>query len=529
MIFLIGCKETTSDNSNSSSSNVRILKKVELVADLSGLSANQKEMISLFIDASAYIDSMFFYENLENYQQILSGITSDSLKEKFIYNFGPWERFNANIPFIDGIEDKPLGANFYPSDMTVDEFNSFQDNCKKSYYTFIRRDSVGNLMCVPYHQQFKTYIDSISVLLNRAADISDNQQFANYLRERAIALQTDDYEKSDSIWVKLDSNDIDFIIGPTYILDDKLMNLKAEHQAFILLKDVDWTTKMLKYNKWLKFLQKAIPVPEEYRAEEPGESSSIVVYDDLLMAGSGRTGGTLLSVVFPFDQKIQMEQGVKNIQFKNIIKFKFNSVAKPISDVILTDNQKVYISEDAFFENTILYEMANSLGIRNTINGSGTVRSALKDYFTISDYIKNYALSLFLADKLYEVGEIQSDLKDNYFTFVVDLVRLIRFGLDNDYAMSNLVCFNYLVENKAITYDKQGHIIINYDKMRTSINNLTNKIIIMQGNGDYEGIKNFSNKYSKIDKDLQNIIENVNGNNIPTDMNLIQGKTVLNL
>ena len=528
MIFFVACDNNV-NNDTLNNDYVKTIIDVELRADLSSISENQKEMIRLFIIASDYVDSMFFYENIENFQDIFGEIQDDSLKDKFIFNFGPWDRFEENNPFIDGIDAKPLGGNFYPADMTVDEFQNFNNDKKNCYYTFIRRDSAGNLVTVQYYEQFDVYIDTISILLNQAADLSDNAQFADYLREKAIALQTDKYFKSDSIWVKLIDNDLDFIIGPTYILEDKLLNLKAEHQAFILIKDIDWTNRMQKYNQWLKFLQKAIPVPEEYRAEEPGANSSIVVYDALYYGGSGKCGGTLLSVVFPLDEKIQIEQGVKNVQFKNIIEFKFNSVAKPISDVILTDNQKVYVSKEAFFINTILYEMGGSLGIRNTINNNGNVRSALKDYFTIADYLKNYALSLFLAEKLFEVGEIENDLKENYFTFVVDLIRLIRFGMDNDYATANLVCYNYLVENNAITYDDDGHIIIAYDKMKSATHDLTNEIIVMQGNGDYSGIKTFIDKYKVVDQNLQQLVNLVNSNNIPTDMRLIQGKNVLQL
>ncbi|MBN2663123.1 MAG: hypothetical protein JXR68_05695 [Bacteroidales bacterium] len=529
LIFFGACKNNSEDTTPIAINNEHSIKEVELVADLSDISDNQKKMIKLFIIASNYIDSMFFYENLENFQAVLNNIQDETLKKKFIYNFGPWDRFNQNLPFIDGFDAKPLGGNFYPSDMTPDEFKFLNDDKKNWNYTFIRRDSLGNLIVLPYHLKFKNYIDTISSLLNQAAYLSDNQQFSEYLREKAIALQTDNYFKSDSIWVNLVDNDIDFIIGPTYVLDDKLFNLKAEHQSFVLIKDVDWTNRMKKYNKWLKFLQKAIPVSEEYRAEEPGANSSIVVYDALYYGGSGKCGGTLLSVVFPLDPKIQIEQGVKNVQFKNIIEFKFNSVAKPISDVILTDNQKVYLSQEAFFINTILYEMGGSLGIRNTINNNGTVRNALRDYFTIADYIKNYTLSLFLAEKLSEVGEIENDLKENYFTFVVDLIRLIRFGLQNDYAVSNLVFYNYLVETKAITYDGNGHIVIDYENMKTANNSLTTKIIVMQGNGDYDGLKSFIEKYKVIDVRLQNLINSINDKNIPTDMILVQGEDVLQL
>ncbi len=532
LFLFFSCEENKTKNKSDNNDTIKVITtvhEVNLKADLTGLSNNQLQMIKYFIKASDLIDSMFFFENLENYSSVIASIKDSATLKKFKYNFGPWDRFNGNKPFIDGFGDKPQGGNFYPKDMNTMEFYEFDDSCKFNPYTLIRRNENNELYCLPYHVEFKNFIDTIVDLLNKAAELAEDPEFAEYLRQRAIAMQNDDYYQSDSIWINLRNNKLDFIIGPVYVLDDKLFNIKAEHQSFILLKDTVWTGKMEKYNKWLRFLQKAIPVPEEYRAEEPGTSSSIVVYDALYYGGSGKCGGTLISVVFPIDPKIQISQGVKNLQFKNVIKYKFDAVAKPISEIILTQQQKPYITGDAFFVNTILYEMANSLGIRNTINGKGTVRNSLKNYFTISDYIKNYSLSLFLADKLFEVGEIKNDLRENYFTFVVDLIRLIRFGEENDYAISNLVCFNYFVENKAIRYDKDGLITIDYEKMKEINSKLTQDIIIMQGNGDYSAMKQFIEKYNYIDDNLINLINKINQEKVPTDIYLIQGEKVLNL
>ena len=532
IFLLFSCKETQHNSNKNAEDTIKVattIRDVNLEADLSALSDNQKTMIKLFIRASELVDSMFFYENLDNFQKVIENITDSATLKKFHYNFGPWDRFAGNQPFINGFGVKPAGGNFYPQNMSTMEFYEFKDSCKFSPYTFLRRNEKGELYCLPYHIEFKNYIDTIVYLLNTAADLAEDPEFAKYLQERAIAMQNDDYYKSDSMWINLRNNKLDFIIGPVYVLDDKLFNIKAEHQSFILLKDTIWTGKMEKYNKWLRFLQKAIPVPEEYRAEEPGTNSSIVVYDALYYGGSGKCGGTLISVVFPIDPKIQISQGIKNLQFKNIIKYKFDAVAKPLSEIILTDKQKPYVTRDAFFVNTILYEMANSLGIRNTINGNGTVRNALKNYFTISDYIKNYSLSLFLADKLFEVGEIKNDLRENYFTFVVDLVRLIRFGEENDYAISNLVCYNYFVENKAITYTRDGTIEINYEKMKEINTKLMQDIIIMQGNGDYSSMKQFIEKYNYIDDNLKAIINRINEQNVPTDIFLNQGMAVLGI
>jgi len=524
ILFFVSCENNNkidADNELSSKPLESYAKEYVLKVDLSKFSDNQKKIIHHLMKASDYIDTIFYFENLSNFKELLSEINDTNKLKLFRYNMGPWDRFNQNKAIIEGVGKKFDGANFYPQDITKEEFENFKDSNKNSNFTFIRRNEKGELYCVPYNIELKKYIDSISVLLIKASDLSEDTIFSKYLKSRVLALQTDNYFFSDSIWVSMQGNLIDFIIGPVYINDDRLFSLKAEHQSYLLIKDEEWTNKMHKYNKWLPFLQKAIPVDEKYRAEEPGMNSSISVYDAIYFGGSGKTGGTFLSVVLPMDASFQIKYGVKNIQFKNIIQAKFEAVTQPISKLILSEEQKKYVSSEVFFINSIFYEMANSLGIRNTINNKGEVRSALKDYFAITDYIKNYALSLFLAEKLYEVGEIQNDLKENYFTFAVNLIRLIRFGNKSDYATTNLVIFNYLVNDKAIELN-ESIIEINYEKMKKSIEELTKKIIIIQGDGNYKEAKKFIDENNVISKDLQKIINLINNANIPTDISLIQ-------
>jgi len=528
LVIFTSCNESLQKQTNKVQVNDKIIiEKLELDEDLSILSLNQKNMVKIFIEASQYVDSIFFYENFSEYKEVLDTLQNKELLAKFKYNFGPWDMFNKDESFIENIGTKPLGANFYPPDITEKEFEEFNDIDKNSPFTFIRRNEDNKLYCIPYHQELEKYIEKISVLLDTAAELTLNKDFANYLKERAKALQTDDYLKSDTMWLSLHDNRLDFIIGPVFLTIDKFMHIKMDHQSFILLKDNSWTKKMAKYSSWLKYLQKAIPVPEEYRAEDPGENTSIDVYDVLYIGGSGKVGGAFISILFPINSDIQINYGVKNLLFRNVINYKFNSIAKPISDIIFVDYQKPFITSNAFFVNTLLFQMANSLGIRNTVDGKSTVRKILKGNYVTSSYLKNMSLSLFLAEKLYEVGEIKSDIKDVYFTAVINLFRLIRYGELNSYAISNLVFYNYLVQEKAITYNEDNKIVVDYKKMKNANNELIKKIIIMQGNGDAEGISEFIKKYNYIDDELREIVEQINNENIPTDIQFIEGENIL--
>jgi len=535
-LLFVACKntehKTDSEDDKKNESYTSDYKHVELSPDLSNLSVNDKEMVKIFIEISKYIDTMFFYEAYGNYTDF-DTIKNEKLLERITHNFGPWDRFNENKPFVKNIKDKPLGANFYPSDITKEELvKSNMDSLQNRIllpYTFVRRDSSNNLYSIKYNNFFENYVSKISELLIKASELSENKDFANYLKLRADAILTDNYTESDLAWLKLKTNKLDFVVGPVTIYEDKLLNKKAEHQSYVLIKNNEWCNKTEKYDKWLPFLQKAIPVGEQYRKEEPGTHSNIYIYEAIYLGGSSTAGGIMLSLMQPLDSKIRLENGSRNLQFKNIIEYKFQEIAKPISELIIVKEQQKNIKKEAFFTNTVLYEIANSLGIRNTIDGKGTVREALKENFTISDILKNYVLSLFLAEKLYEVGEITNELEENYTTFVVNILRVLRFGITDNYAKANLICFNYFQENGAIEYSDNQTIKINFEKMKELTSQLTQIIITTQGDGDYQATADFFKKYGTISNELQKIINKTNTLNIPKDITLNQGVDVLGI
>ena len=533
-IIFVSCNNTTNNENTDSSDSSKnayidtssikikeildIYAVVELNVGLEYLSENDRKMLEQFILAAQYMDSIFYYQVLDNYKTIYNSIADEKAKRLFEINFGPWDRFDNDKSMLKNIEDKPLGANFYPADMTKEEFDKFNDPNKLNPYTFIRRNKQGKLYCVPYHEQLEYYISKISEIIANSTTFCEDNNFKKYLNARVRALQTDDYYESDTIWLNMENNIIDFVFGPIQISEDRLFSIKAEHQAYVLVKDEHWNKRMEKYNSWLPFFQKAIPVPEEYRKEEPGKNSKIYVYDVIFYGGSGNAGGTMIAFLQPLNHEIQVNKGVRNLQLKNAVNAKFHAISKPISKLIFVEDEQKYITSNAFLTNTILYEMANSLGIRNTINNEQSVREALKEYYSITNILKNRILSLFLVEKLHEAKEITNDIKDNYTTFVLNLIRLIRFGSSSDYAVANIICINFLTEKQAIIFNEDNTISIDYEKMHTASKELTKLIIMMQGDGNYENVAAFVNKNKNISDDLQAILDTINNNNIPKDI-----------
>jgi hypothetical protein len=455
----------------------------------------------------------------------------DSLKGiqklRFELNFGPWDRYNSNKSFISNVIDKPKGAYFYPIGMTEFDFRRFRDKCKYSHFTFIRKTLNEKYTCIPYHVKFKDWIDTVNYFITKAASYSQDSMFAKYLIQLTKDLQTDNYYKSDSIWLKIHPK-VDFVFGPVLIDDDKLFNLKAEHQAYVLIEDKVWTQKMKNFSQWLVYLQKALPVPEQYRRENPGSMSEIRVYNAIYYGGSAHAGPPVISITLPL-RIYKNIPGFRNMQFKNIIEAKYKALIKPLISIVYVEAQRKYVSQQAFFVNTLLYEMASSLGIRYTIRHRRPVSEALGKNYTCIEYMKNSLLTLYLAEKLHSVGQIPGDLKNYYYTYILDLLRQIRWGVDNNFAKANLIIFNYLFRNDALDFLPTGQIILHYQTMEQDIQDMIRKVIEIEGNGDRVAAEQFINHYKNIPPELKRLLDLIKKNKVPRGIFLNQGLDVLNL
>jgi hypothetical protein len=534
LLFVMGsCKRSPYNKQNET--NKELMEKindfaiVELKSELSHLSENQKKMIPILIEASEIMDELFWYQAYGDKDELLKSIDTEAGKKYALINYGPWERLNNNNPFITGTGEKPAGANFYPKNMTKEEFASFNSSDKESLYTLIIRNEDGSLESVPYHLVYNNQLKKASELLLKAAELADDQGFRNYLKLRAEALLTDNYFLSDMAWMDMKTNKIDFVVGPIETYEDQLFGYKASFEAFILIKDIEWSKRLDRYSSFLPQLQKQLPVNEKYKSEAPGNSSDLAVYDAIFYAGDCNAGAKTIAINLPNDEQVQLVKGSRKLQLKNSMKAKFDKILVPIAKELIVADQQKHITFDAFFANTMYHEVSHGLGIKNTINNKGTVREALKEGYTCIEEGKADILSLFLIKKLYEMGEINNDLMDNYTTFLAGIFRSIRFGASSAHGKANLIRFNYFKENGAFYKDEQGKYGVNYNELQKAVNSLSELILTIQGDGDYDKANEIINKYGIIDADLENALKKIEEKDIPVDIVFEQGIKVLGL
>lgn len=501
-----------------------------LTSNISKLSSDQKEMIKKMIEVAEIMDNLFWKQAYGDKDSFMENLPSDDLKRYAAINYGPWDRLQDNKPFIDDTPEKPLGANFYPQDMTKEEFNGLEDDEKSSLYTVIRRDARGDLKVIPYSKEFEVELDRASSLLMECSRLAKDPGLKKYLELRAKAFLSNDYFTSDLAWMDMKSNPIDFVVGPIENYEDKLFGYKTSFEAYVLIKDMKWSKKLEKYASFLPELQKGLPVDNKYKDEMPGTDSQLNAYDVVYYGGDCNAGSKTIAINLPNDERVQDQKGSRRLQLKNAMRAKFDKILVPISEVLIDPSQRQHITFDAFFANTMFHEVAHGLGIKETINGKGTVRKALKEHASALEEGKADILGLYMVSQLNKKGELDGDMKDYYTTFLAGIFRSVRFGAASAHGVANMIRFNFFKEYGAFEQDATtGFYKVNYEKMEEAMNALSAKILELQGNGDYQGVTELVKTQGKITLDLQKDLDKIDDANIPTDVIFNQGTQVLSL
>jgi hypothetical protein len=503
---------------------------VKLSTDMSKLSDKDKQMISVMIDIADIMNELFWEQTFGNKKELFDSIKSEPLKQYALINYGPWDHLDGNKAFIAKYGEKPLGANFYPVDMTKEEFEKLENKDKTSLYTILRRNEDGTLKVIWYHDAYKEQLQKASDLLKKAAELAEDPGLKLYLQLRAEALITSNYQPSDMAWMDMKTNHIDFVVGPIENYEDALFGYKAAFETFVLVKDMEWSKKLDKYIALLPELQKQLPVEEKYKKEKPGEQSDLGVYDAVYYAGDCNAGSKTIAINLPNDEEVQLKKGARRLQLKNTMKAKFDNIMMPIAQKLIDKNQLANVKFDAFFNNVMFHEVGHGLGIKNTINGKGSVRDALKEAYSAIEEAKADILGLFLVTKLIEMGEIKDiTAEDCYVTFMAGIFRSVRFGAASSHGKANMMCFNFFEKAGAFSVNENGTYKVDFGKMKTAVDEWAKTILVFQGNGDYEGTKNYVEQNAVINPQLQKELDALQTANIPKDVVFEQGKSVLGL
>ena len=505
--------------------------RVPLTADLSAFDADDRKMLALLVQASEIMNSLYWQQTWPDREGLLARAGDADTRRMVELNYGPWDRLNDDKPFVEGVGARPEGLNFYPPGMTKDQFEAAQLPDKTSWYTLLRKNAEGMLVTVPFHVAYHDDLAKAAALLRQASPLSKDKAFGNYLMMRADALLTDDFQPSDMAWMDMKTNPVDIVIGPIETYEDRLFGYKASYEGLVLIKDIAWSEKLARFAKLLPEMQRGLPVADKYKAERPGSDADLNAYNAIFYGGNANTGAKTIAINLPNDEQVQLKKGTRRLQLENVMRAKFDNILTPIAKVLIAEDQLQHVTFDAFFEDTMFHEVAHGLGIKNTLDGKGTVTQALKEYASSFEEGKADVLGLYLITALSERGDLdKAKLMDGYVTFLAGIMRSVRFGAGDAHGKANMVRFHFFEKQGAFSRDPAtGRYRVEFDKMKAAMNALSERLLTIQGDGDYAAAKQMTDTMGVISPELAADLKRLETAKIPVDVYFEQGLDVLGL
>ncbi len=496
------------------------------------LNGEQKQVLDKLIEAAKHMDNIFwkqaYHEGLfmKNLLE-LSGDRADMNYLRFlIMNFGPFDRLDNNKAFI-GTAIKPPGAGFYPPDLTEKEFQDYitaHPEVKENFespYTVIKREG-EELVAVPYNEEYMDDLEPAARLLMEAADITSNPSLKKYLDQRAEDLLGNNYYESDCLWIDLEDNLVEIVIGPFEVYEDDLMGIKAAYESFVYINDLEEMKKIKGYLDYLGEMQTNLPVERKYKDQRvTGLESPLNVVIEVFTAGETKAGVQTLAFVLPNDERVREEKGTKKVFLKNMQEAKFNKVLVPISKRVLSEEDAEFVSFYAYFTGTILHEIAHVLGVNYVTLPDGTrttVNRALRDHYSTIEEAKADIAGLYCVPLLIQKGWIPSEKEQEiYTTFLAGFFRSMRFGVTSAHGLANLIEFNFMKEKGGFTYDEEtGKFKVDPAKMKDAVRALARELLILEGDGNYENAAKFVERYGQMDELITKTMDKLQ--DIPVDI-----------
>ncbi|WFL76684.1 hypothetical protein P7228_11835 [Altererythrobacter arenosus] len=506
------------------------LAVVEMSPDTSYLTAEERQVVNLLIEASGYMSEIYKRQRLVDYGRARAAVANnrradrDLLLTMFDRNFGPWDEMAELHPFW-GTQEMPLGAGFYPADLTREEFDAYlaanpdEADALTSDYTVVRRDG-DRLVAVPYSEAYKEWLVPAAMLLEQASQITSNPSLKKFLSLRAKSFLSDDYFESELAWMDLEGTPIEVAIGPYEVYTDRLYGKKTAFESFVTLKDPEASAALDKYKGYLRDMEANLPIPEEHKNFQRGFASPIAVADQIQGGGDNVPGSQTIAFNLPNDERVREAKGAKKVILSNVLGAKYDRILDPIGDVVLSADQAPLVVKKYMQMETLFHELAHSLG-PGTITVDGrqtTVNDELKDMYSRLEESKADVMGVWNILFMMEKGELPAAEKNQLFaTYFAGIFRAVRFGTESAHGNGAALQYGYLKELGAFRWDAAGgHYVIDPVKMEAGLKSLLTKQLMLQATGDYDGVKAFFAQYGHLDEHAEAAIAGMDA--IPVDI-----------
>jgi hypothetical protein len=498
--------------------------------DTSKLSPGDRAALVKLIEAGRVVNHLFLRQlwdgNLARDAKLRQD-TSAAGKARYAYfwlNKGPWSELDEHKVFLAGVpERKPMGANFYPADMTREQFEAWSKTLApaaraqaEGFFTVIHRGPDGKLRAVPYSDEYKDDLRLAAQYLRDAAKSTDNATLKHFLETRAAAFLSNDYYSSDVAWMDLDAP-LDITIGPYETYNDELFGYKAAFEAYVNIRDDAETSKLKFFGGHMQEVENNLPIDAKYRNPKIGALSPIRVVNQVFASGDGDHGVKTAAYNLPNDERVVHEKGSKRVMLKNVQEAKFKSTLEPISKTVLTGAAQSSLSFDSFFTHILAHEMSHGIGPHQiTVNGRPTTpRQELKDLYSAIEEAKADVLGLYMLQHFFDRGYLKHDESNLYTTFLASSFRTLRFGLNEAHGKGMALQFNYLTDKGAFVH-KGNAWEVNSAKVRDGVRDLAHDLLTIEATGDYAGAKRMLDTLGVLRPEISATLAKIG--NVPVDI-----------
>jgi len=487
-------------------------KPVEMPFHSETITARERQEVDKLVAASREMESIYWQQSDPKALDLYKTTTDPNLKKLLFINGARFDLVDGNKPFV-GTKPIPPGRNLYPEDLTSARIEAYvkahpaEKDAIYSPYTILRWQGGKpgtKLETNPYHVEYKQWLDPAAKSLREAADLSDDKDFAQFLRLRADALLSDDYYPSDLKWLDLKNPKIDVIFAPYETYLDDALGVKTSYEAAILIRNEPESAKLALYQKYVPDIQDALPLAAADKPSKRGQPTPMEVVDAPFRTGDLLHGYQAVADNLPNDPRIHDTKGTKKIFFKNFMDARVNNVVLPLAKYLMPETQAAQASGEGYLAAVVLHEISHGLGpAYSRVNGKQVpITEAIGPVYSSLEEAKADVVGMYGLAWLMDHGALPKNRAQEYYSsYVAGIFRSVRYGVAEAHGRAEMMEFNYLVEQKGVNRVADKYEV-DFSKMPAAIASLSKELLTIEATGDRSRAEAWFNRYDKMPPEL---------------------------